>query len=169
MVGVRVASHWINVFLLGTSECAAVLGVLTPPPPPPPTCVTRNTSHKKQPKTTHIHRQSYQFSPNCGVPLVITSSYLINTCRAWSGWTSIVYCFRTIVIVSCLYIYKCTVVPGVPDFRVACILSSLLTCQLRNLRFHQWILCYSFSANCGKMGYKKVIRKDNSEGTVRQI
>ena len=26
----------------------------------------------------HMHRQSYQFFPMCGVPLVITSSYLIN-------------------------------------------------------------------------------------------
>ena len=89
-----------------------------------PTCVTRNTSHKK-----HKHRQSYHYIPTCGAPLVITSSYLINTCRARSGWTSIVYCFRTIVIVSCLFIYKCTVVP---DFRVACISSPLLNCQLLN-------------------------------------
>ena len=31
MVVVRVASHRINVFLLGASECAVVLGVLTHP------------------------------------------------------------------------------------------------------------------------------------------
>ena len=36
----------------------------------------------------------------------------------------------------------------VPDYIVVCILSSLLNCQLLNLRFHQWTLCYSFSANC---------------------
>ena len=57
--------------------------------------------------------------------------------------------------------YKCTVVPVVPDFRVACILSSLLNCQLLNLRFHQ---CYSFSANCDHNdGYQKVFRKEDSE------
>ena len=32
--------------------------------------------------------REYQFFQTCGVPLVITSSYLINPCRACSGWTS---------------------------------------------------------------------------------
>ena len=84
---------------------------------------------------THIHRQSYQFFPS-GVPLVITSSYLINT------WLDMAIVSKQ-VIVSCLFTYKCTVVPVVLD-RVACILSTLLNCQLLNLRS----LCYYFSANC---------------------
>ena len=118
-----------------------------------------------------MHRQSYQFFPTCGVPLVIASSYLINTCRAWSGWTTIV-CFRTSHCYLFVYIYKCTVVP---DFRVAYILSSLLNCRLLNLHFHQWIVCYSFSANCEQnvMDIRKYLGKrtqkeqsDKSSGEV---
>ena len=81
-------------------------------------------------------------------PTIFSPSHLINTCRAWSGLTSIIYCFRTIIIVNCLFICKCTVVPVVPDFRVACNWSSLLNSLLLNLHFHQWISSYSFSANC---------------------
>ena len=88
---------------------------------------------KHIPQKQHMHWQSYQFFPTCDVPLVIISSYLINTC--WAGWTSIVYCFRTIVIVSCLFIYKCTVGPVVPNFRVACIWSSLLNSHMLNLHY----------------------------------
>ena len=68
--------------------------------------------------------------------------YLTNTCSAY--WLDINSLLNNS---HCLFICKCTVVPAVPDFRVACILSSL-NCQLLNLRFHQRILCYSLSANC---------------------
>ena len=119
MVGVCVASHRINVFLLGISECAVVLGVLTHPHVLPETHHTNRThAQTKLPIFPYLWCMT-------GHHLIIA----INTCRARSGWTSIVYCFRTIVIVSCLFIYKCTVAPVVPDFRVACILPSLLNCN----------------------------------------
>ena len=74
MVGVRIASHLINIFLLGTSECAAVLGVLTHPH------VLPETHH------THTNRQTHgqtklPIPPTCGVPQV-ASSYPINICSA---------------------------------------------------------------------------------------
>ena len=113
-----------------------VLGVLPHPHVVPETHHTKNTCTDKATDLSLLD-----------VQLVITSSNHINTCRAYSGWTSIVYCLRTIVIVGCLCIYKCTVVPVAPDFRVACILSSLLNCQMLNLCFRQKNLCYSISAN----------------------
>ena len=76
MVGVHVAFHSINVFLLGTSECAVVLGVLTHPHVLPETYRT---------KKTLMHRQSYQYFPTCGVLLVITSSTSIIIGHDWAG------------------------------------------------------------------------------------
>ena len=73
MVGVRVASHWINIFLLGTSECAAVLDVLTHPH------VLPETPHTKKKKNAPTELPIF---PYTGVPLVITASYFINTLEA---------------------------------------------------------------------------------------
>ena len=84
----------------GTSECAAVLGVLTHPPVLP---------------ETHAQTKLPIF-PTCGIPLVITSSYPINN-RLAKDIDSLL--FQNNTLISCLFIYKCTVVPVVPDLRVA--------------------------------------------------
>ena len=94
MVGVCVASHRIIVFLLGTSECAAVLGVLTYPHVLPEAHHTNRTH-----ALTKLPIFPYLWCTT-GHHLIIA----IDTCRARSGWTSIVYCFRTIIIVS-FYLY----------------------------------------------------------------
>ena len=53
MVGVRVASHWINVFLV-TSECPAVLRVLTHPHVLPETHRTKNTYTDKATNVSYL-------------------------------------------------------------------------------------------------------------------
>ena len=68
-----------NIFLHGTSECAAVPGVVSL------SHMLPETHHT--PKKQNMHEQSHQFFTTCGV-LQVTGhqlSYLINTCRAQSG------------------------------------------------------------------------------------
>ena len=127
MVGVHVASHWISTRDIWV--CTVLIKYVNSP-----TCVTRNTSHK----ATNF---SYLWCTP-GHHLIIPYQHIEGL--IWLDSKSIV----SEQIVSCLLVYKCTAVPVVPDFRVACILSSSLNCKLLNLRFLQWILWHSFSANC---------------------
>ena len=95
------------MFLLGTSERAAVLGVLT---------------HSHVLSETHCTKKCTNKATNFSILVVYPLSLPHHTSLTHIGPDQAGHSLllRTIIIASCLFMYKCIVLNVVPGFRVAC-------------------------------------------------